>query len=293
MRYDERGGGMSDWQVGRLSMEQWTDDLESVIAAARPTEPVTLLGISQGAAVCINYAIRLPEQVGRMILSGGYAHGVYRRNPSPAESTCRAMIELTWAAWGLDNPTFRQLLTSWFIPGGSHEQLQCHNDLRLRPTTGESAAKLFGARATADIEFLLGQVRTPTLVLHTGNDEVVPIAEGRLIASTIAGAEFAELDSRSHVLLEQEPAWTRFCEAVGEFLGPAVSPASRAVTALSPREREVLALMADGLSNIEIATRMQISEKTARNHATNLFDKLGVSSRAQAIVFARDRRFTG
>ncbi len=292
VRYDERGCGMSDWQVGTLSMDQWTDDLESVIAAARPTEPVTLLGMSQGAAVCVNYAVRHPGQVGRMILYGGYAHGVFRRKPAPSESTHRAMIELARAACGQDNPTFRQVFTSRFIPGGSHEQLQWYNELCLRSTSGESAAKLFEVRAAVDVEHLLGQVRTPTLVLHARDDEVVPIAEGHLLASTIPGAEFVELDSRNHVLLEQEPAWTRFREAVSAFLNPGESALRGAFAALSPREREVLGLIADGLSNIEIAKRMQISEKTARNHASNLFDKLGVSSRAQAIVFARDHGFS-
>ena len=53
----------------------------------------------------------------------------------------------------------------------------------------------------------------------------------------------------------------------------------------------MLALIADGLSNTDIATRLEISEKTVRNHTSNLFDKLGVWSRAQAIVFARDHGF--
>ena len=292
VRYDERGCGMSDWQVGTLSMDQWTDDLESVIAAARPTEPVTLLGMSQGAAVCINYAIRHPELVDRMILCGGYAHGAFKRNSAPSDSTHRAMIELTRVGWGQDNPTFRQVFTSRFIPGGSHEQLKWYNDLCLRSASGESAAKLFEARAQVDVEHLLAEVRAPTLVLHARNDEVVPFSEGRLLASTIPGAEFVELDSRNHVLLEQEPAWARFCEAVGAFLSTKDAQSAGLFAALSPREREVLVLMADGLSNIEIATRMKISEKTARNHASNLFDKLGVRSRTQAVVFARDHGFS-
>jgi DNA-binding NarL/FixJ family response regulator len=58
------------------------------------------------------------------------------------------------------------------------------------------------------------------------------------------------------------------------------------------RERQVLALMGEGLSNTDIATRLHISEKTVRNQASNIFDKLGVWSRAQAIVFARDRHFS-
>jgi DNA-binding NarL/FixJ family response regulator len=129
-------------------------------------------------------------------------------------------------------------------------------------------------------------------VLHARNDEVVPIAEGRLLASSIPGAEFIELDSRNHVLLEHEPAWLRFCEAVLSFSQPQAAVVDSAFAALSARERQVLTLMADGLSNTDIAARLEISEKTVRNHASNVFDKLGVWSRAQAIVFARDRGFS-
>ena len=141
----------------------------------------------------------------------------------------------------------------------------------------------------------LAQVRTPTLILHARGDELVAIEEGRYLASGIDGAEFVELDSRNHVLLEHEPAWERFKDAVLAFIQPAAGAGAgeSAFAALSVRERQVLALISDGLSNTDIAERLNISEKTVRNHASNVFDKLGVWSRAQAIVFARDRGFSG
>jgi pimeloyl-ACP methyl ester carboxylesterase/DNA-binding CsgD family transcriptional regulator len=293
VRYDERGCGMSDWQGGALSLDQWAADLHSIIDAAQPAGPVTLLGISQGAAACIHYAIRNPERVARLILYGGYARGALRRGTPSTESAHRAMIDLARVAWGKDNPTFRQVFTSRFIPGGSQEQLEWFNDLAVKTTSGEIVASLLEARAVVDIADSLGAVRAPTLVLHARNDEVIPIAEGRLLASGIPGAEFVELDSRNHILLEQEPAWQRFREAVLSFLQPEQAATDSAFAALSARERQVLALMADGLSNADIAERLQISEKTVRNHASNVFDKLGVWSRAQAIVFARDHGFSG
>ncbi|HXT32757.1 MAG TPA: LuxR C-terminal-related transcriptional regulator, partial [Vicinamibacterales bacterium] len=183
--------------------------------------------------------------------------------------------------------------TSRFIPDGTPEQLRWFNDLCLKATTGEIFADLFTARSTVDVSQLLAAVRTPTLVLHARGDEVIPIAEGRLVASGIAGAEFVELDSRNHILLEHEPAWQRFQEAVLAFLRPGEAAGDGVFAALSARERQVLALMADGLSNGDIAERLAISEKTVRNHASNVFDKLGVWSRAQAIVFARDHHFSG
>jgi pimeloyl-ACP methyl ester carboxylesterase/DNA-binding CsgD family transcriptional regulator len=291
VRYDERGCGMSDWHVGTLGVGQWTEDLESVIDAAQPQGPITLLGISQGATACISYAVRHPERVARMILYGAYAHGALRRGTPESRAAHRAMIELARVAWAKDNPTFRQVFTSRFIPGGSQEQLQWFNDLCLKSSVGDVAAQLFEARANVDIEELLPQVRTPTLVLHASKDEVTPLSEGRLLASGIAGAEFVELDSRNHVLLEGEPAWVRFREAALSFMQPHSVGVHSVFAALSPRERELLALIAEGLSNADIAQRMSISEKTVRNHASNLFDKLGVWSRAQAIVFARDHGF--
>jgi pimeloyl-ACP methyl ester carboxylesterase/DNA-binding CsgD family transcriptional regulator len=290
VRYDERGCGMSEWTGGELSLDRWADDLASVVDAAAPDGPVTLLGISQGAATCIKYAVRHPDRVSRMILYGGYARGALMRGtPNTAH---RAMIELARAAWGKDNPTFRQVFTSRFIPGGSHQQLQWFNDLCLKTTSGEVVASLLEARAVVDITALVAEVRTPTLVVHARDDEVIPIGEGRLVASGIPGAEFVELDSRNHILLEHEPAWQRFREAVLAFLQPGATAGESVFAALSARERQVLTLMADGLSNTDIAERLSISEKTVRNHASNLFDKLGVWSRAQAIVFARDHGFS-
>jgi len=288
IRYDERGCGMSDWRGGPLSLAQWTSDLELVIDSARPDWPVTLLGISQGAAACIQYAVQHPERVARLVLCGGYVHGAFKRGNPAGQKGYEAMVELARVAWSQSNPTFRQVFTSRFIPGGTPEQLQWFNDLCLRSTVGEVAAELLESRARMDVTDLLPKVRTPTLVVHARNDEVVPLSEGRLLASDIAGAEFVELDSRNHVLLEHEPAWERFREAMLSFLKPEARTALDVLSALSAREQQVLTLMAGGLSNARIAEHLHIGEKTVRNHASSLFDKLGVRSRAQAIVFAHD-----
>lgn len=292
IRYDERGCGMSDWNVRDLSLDRWVADLHEVIDAAGVTEPVTLLGMSHGAAICIAYAARYPERVARMILCGGFARGALKRSDTETNRMFEAILQLSeW--WGSDNAVFRQVFTSRFIPEGTDEQLRWFNDLCLKTVSPPLAGTLLRARAQSDLTDLLPLVKAPTLVVHARRDAVAPISEGRSMAAGIAGAEFVELDSRNHILLEHEPAWTRFQEVVLEFTGQAAAQAQDAFRELSPRERETLSLLADGLSNSEIAERLGISEKTVRNHLSHLFDKLGVWSRAQAIVFARERGFRG
>jgi len=293
IRYDERGCGMSDRKTGDLSLERRVEDIEAVIGAAGLSEPFALLGVSQGAALCIDYAVRHPERVSHLVLYGGYARGWSSRPDSPGRREYQAIVELARTGWGKDNPAFRQVFTSRFIPGGSAEQIEWWNDLCRRTTTPEIAVELLQSRADVDVRDLLGAVRTPTLVIHARDDQVCPISEGRRLASAIPGAEFVELDSGNHVLLEHEPAWQRFRETVLEFVGVAAARGGEnpAFAALSPRERQILALISEGLGNAEIGERLAISEKTVRNHVSHLFDKLGVWTRAQAMVFARDRDF--
>ncbi len=292
VRSDERGCGMTDWNVGDLSLERWVQDLEAVADTAAPDAPMVLLGISQGAAVCIDYAVRHPERVSHLVLYGGYSRGVAKREDPKAERVYAAIVELVRLGWGTENPAFRQIFTSRFIPGGTDEQISWFNELCRKTTSPEIAGRLLEARAQVDVDDLLPQVRTPTLVLHARKDNVTPLDEGRRLAAGIPGAQFVELDSRNHVLLENEPAWGRFREALLDFVGiSARGGEDPAFAALSTREREILVLVTEGLGNAEIAERLTLSEKTVRNHVSNVFDKLGVWTRAQAIVLARDRGF--
>lgn len=293
IRYDERGCGMTDRNVGDLSLDRWVGDIEDIVSAAGIQEPFSLLGISQGAAICVAYAVKHPERVAKLVLYGGYARGPFRRGNPDGASFYKAMIDMVRLEWGSDNPTFRQVFTSRFIPEATDEQIGWYNDLCRRTVTPEIAAKLLESRAVVDVTSLLGQVRAPTLVLHASGDAVVPISEGHILAAGIPQAQFIELDSRNHILLESEPAWARFCDEVLKFmdLEGVTRGDDPAFASLSSREREVLTLMAGGLGNAQIAERLSISEKTVRNHVSNVFDKLGVWTRAQAIVFALERGF--
>jgi pimeloyl-ACP methyl ester carboxylesterase/DNA-binding CsgD family transcriptional regulator len=290
IRFDERGCGMSDRQVADVSERNWLIDLECVIDAAGIDRPMILLGVSQGAVTAIKYAIKYPERVSKLILYGGYARGWAMRGDDHAQHY-RAVLEMVRLGWGNNNPVFRQTFTARFVPEGTHEQLDWFNDLCRETVAPAMAVPLLEARAHADITDLLAQVRVPTQVIHARRDEVVPLSEGRKLASEIAGAEFVELDSRNHVLLAHEPAWRDFQRAVLDFTGAGLArrrPAEQGL--LTRRERQILDLLGDGLTNVEIGRQIFLSEKTVRNHLSSVYRKMEVASRAQAITKVRSKK---
>lgn len=286
VRYDERGCGMSDWRSDDLSLARWLGDLESVVAAADLSRPFALLGMSQGAATAIGYAVRYPHRVSHLILYGGYAVGAHVSEDPRRREFYRSVMDVVAHGWGSRNPAFRQLFTSRFVPQGTHEQVDWFNELCRRTTSPDNARALLQARGNVDVRDLLEQVRVPTLVLHSGDDQIAPISQGRLLASRIPGATFVLLDSPNHVLLEHEPAWRQFQDAVLEFTGRSREPdmPHTGATPLTERERMTLGLLCEGRSNAQIAWHLGIAEKTVRNHVSNLYRKIGVHSRAEAIV---------
>ena len=291
IRYDERGCGLTQRSVESVTIDHWIDDLEDVIEAARPPRPFALIGISQGACACIEYAVRHPERVSHLILYGGYVRGwTLHKNPEHVREG-RAMVELTELGWGRQDPIYRRLLTKRFLPEGSEEQMQWFDELCVRSVSPEMAARLLQSRGEADVSALLPSVKVPTLVAHANGDQISPLSQGQRLAEGIPGAQFVMLDSHNHILLEHEPAWQRFCEAVLDFTGVRSQAEDELFRSLSEREREILGKLVSGMTNAEIGRLLFISDKTVRNQLTRIYEKLGVSSRSQAIVFARDHGF--
>lgn len=295
VRYDERGSGMSDWEVADLLPARWGEDLEAVIEASDPGERFVLLGMSQGAAAAISYAVSHPERISHLILYGGYSKGWAHRPQSDGYRRYRAIVDLVHLGWGQDNPVFRQLFAAQFVPGATPEQFTWFNELCRRTTTPEIATRLLEARGDLNVRDLVPRVRVPTLVLHARHDEIVPFEAGKQLTAEIPKAEFVSLDSRNHILLAEEPAWAHFKDAVLEFTGrPRTAGAEDPLLAtLSVRERQILAAVVSGQSNSQIGAALFVSEKTVRNALTKIFEKLGVRTRTQAAVLARDRGFLG
>lgn len=289
LRYDERGCGLSDWEVADLSFESWVRDLEAVADAAGG-ERFALLGVSQGASIAIAYAVRHPERVTHLVLQGGYARGrlVRSRDRQQAEEA-EMMCRLAELGWGRADPSFRQFFTTQFIPGGTPAQHAWFNELERVSTSPANAARFMRAFNTIDVTALLPRVRCPTLVLHSRDDVRVPFAEGQLLAMHIPGAELVPIDSPNHLLLADEPGWTVARQAIEQFLPAAGAvPEDGPLALLTPRLRELLELLAQGRDNAQIAAALGLSEKTVRNQVSLLFDRLGVASRAMAIVLAHE-----
>lgn len=217
LRYDERGNGLSDWKVSNLTFEAFVQDLETVVGAAG-FENFDLLGISQGCAVSVAYAVRHPERVRRMVLFGGYSMGWKVRNDPQEVAYREVMLDAIETGWGRDNPAFRQLFTSLFFPGATQEEAQWFNELQRVSASPQGAKELSIVLSGIDVSDLLEKVQVPTMVVHCREDGVIPVEASRHMASKIPNARFVELDSANHLVLESEPAWPRLVQHLRAFL---------------------------------------------------------------------------
>jgi len=217
IRYDERGCGLSDWQVSDFSFDAWVRDLETIIDSLR-LDRFILLGISQGGPVSIAYTARHPEKVSHLILYGAYARGWKVAPPNLIEEY-EALMKLTELGWGRNNPVFRQLFTSKFVPDAGIEQMRWFNELQKTSTSPENAVLFQKVFRDIDVLDLLPRISVPTLILHSREDDVVPFDAGRQLAALIPGARFVALEGRNHIILENEPAWAKFLYEVRRFVG--------------------------------------------------------------------------
>jgi pimeloyl-ACP methyl ester carboxylesterase len=217
VRYDPRGNGLSDWNVDEISFEAYVRDLESVVDAAQVSR-FPLLGISQGCATSIAYAVRHPERVSHLVLLGGFARGLFRMSGASVREHGTALITLVRQGWGQNNPALRQMFTSLFIPDGTPEQMAWFNELERITASPENAARILDVNFNIDVRDMLPEVSVPTLVLHAREDAVHRLTDGRELATRIPDARFVTLESRNHLLLDHEPAWDRFLREVRSFL---------------------------------------------------------------------------
>lgn len=289
LRMDARGCGLSEWDIADISFEAWVHDLEAVVDAAG-LDRFALFGHSQGGAIATEYAVRHPERVTHLILLGSYARGAMKRDPSPQRiDELEAQLKLIEVGWGRDDPSYRQMFATQFMPGGTLEQLNSMSELQRQSATPQNAVRAIRSLLSVDVREAAPRVKCPTLILHARGDRRAPFEEGLLFAGLIPDARFVPLETDNHILLSQEPAFRQFFEELEAFVprAPGAAP-GRAFPQLTAREAEILERIAQGLDNAQIAAHLGLSEKTVRNNITHIFDKLGVENRPQAIVLARN-----
>jgi pimeloyl-ACP methyl ester carboxylesterase/DNA-binding winged helix-turn-helix (wHTH) protein len=218
VRYDERGCGLSDWEISRFCFDDWVEDLETVVDALG-LDRFPLLGISQGGPVAIAYAVRHPERVSHLVLLGTFARGRRRRARTQEElELTEARIALVRLAWGRPDPTYRQTFVARFLPDATQEQWRAFDELQRRTTSPENAWRFLDEFANIDVTDLAPKLTVPTLILCSRREPDDVFEQSRLLSALIPGGRLVPLDSANHLLPEQDPAWRHFLTEIDEFL---------------------------------------------------------------------------
>lgn len=281
VRYDRVGTGLSDRDrpASTLTLEYEVELLERLVDHVTDG-PVTLFGISCGGPTSVAYTVRNPTRVDRLVIYGSYACGLELGPPDARE----ALVALVRSAWGVGSRT----LTDIFAPGMSAADRDAYVEYQRSAAKARTAADLLQLTYEYDVRDVLPEIDVPALVVHRAGDRAIPLAGGRELAALIRGAQLVVLDGDAHLLWHASA--DDVLNAVGAFLGlPAPGrPASEAtgIGELSDREREVLGLVAEGLSDAEIARQLVLSPHTVHRHVANIRRKLGLRSRSAAAAAA-------
>jgi pimeloyl-ACP methyl ester carboxylesterase/DNA-binding CsgD family transcriptional regulator len=280
IRYDRLGCGMSDRARPRetLTIEYELAMLEALVDHLG-LQRLSLVGGSSAGCTAVLYAARHAERVDRLVLYGAFANGAELAPPDARE----AMNGLVRKHWGLGS----RMLADVFVPSGSTDERREFAAFQRRSASAEMAADLLELTFNADIRETLAEVTTPTLVVHRRRDRVIRLAAGEQLAALAPNAELIVLEGDAHLPWQGDP--DDVLGAIAPFLGIA-APATRELPAevaeLTPREREVLRLVADGLSDGDIAERLVLSPHTVHRHVANILRKLGLHSRTAAAAHA-------
>nr|WP_254716609.1 alpha/beta fold hydrolase [Actinomadura sp. WMMB 499] len=218
IRYDERGCGLSDWQVPGFGFDDWVDDLEAVVEAVG-IDRFPLLGVSQGGAVAVAYAARHPERVSRLVLAGAYARGRHVRARDDAERDAAALdLDLARVGWGHRDPSFLRVFASQFLPDGTPQEWEEFAAFQQRTTSPANGVRFLEEFARIDVSGIAHRVDCPTLILHSRDDARVPASQAGELAALIPDSRLVLLDSGNHLLTAAEPAWAEFLSSLDAFL---------------------------------------------------------------------------
>jgi pimeloyl-ACP methyl ester carboxylesterase/DNA-binding CsgD family transcriptional regulator len=276
VRFDKVGTGLSDRSGGDLSFGGQVASLLS-IADHLDARTFQLFGASQGGQVVSAIAALQPERTTSLVVYGMCARGA---DLAP-EDVRLSVVSLVRANWGLGS----QVLARIFQPDPTADDMRQLTELQRWSATSGTAADLLDDYYHTDVSMLLPKIQAPTLVLHREEDVATRFYLGREVASLIPSAVLLPLHGRAHVFWMGD--WQAVLRAMLDFLPDlAISPAVR----LSSREVEVAGLVAEGLTNQQIAQRLFIAPRTAETHLENIRQKLGVRSRAQVAAWVTEQR---
>jgi pimeloyl-ACP methyl ester carboxylesterase/DNA-binding CsgD family transcriptional regulator len=289
IRYDQRGFGLSS-RNAEHGVELWADDIGAVADAAGCTEPFVLCGGSATTYAAITFAARAPERLSHLLLYGSKANGVRAAGIPELVEHANARREIRRLGWQNNDRGVIALNFAYLVKDLTTEEFAYFANIPLADhSTVENVLAYDDAVESADVRPLLGSIRTPTLVGHARGDEAVDIRLGRKLAQRIPGATFVEIDSVNHILRDRDGSIAAWMKHVLDFVYGARNSAGPMDT-LSPREREIMEAICEGLTNDAIAARLGISEKTVRNTLTGVFEKMGVATRTQAVIAAMGTR---
>jgi pimeloyl-ACP methyl ester carboxylesterase/DNA-binding CsgD family transcriptional regulator len=268
IRFDKAGCGLSDRQVTDFSFEgQVAAALAVADAAGAGPGQLALFGASQGGQLVSAIAARYPDRVRQLVVYGMCASGA---DLAPAKLR-EPIVALVKANWGLGS----KMMTGIFIDKPSSEDVDALTSFQRASTSAATASALLDVYYHTDIRALLPRIRARTTVLHREADTATKFDLGREVATLIPGAELVPLPGAGHLFYHGE-----WAPALDALLGCLGEPAA-ALPGLTGRELQVAWLVADGLTNQAIASRLSIAPRTAEAHVENIRRKLGVRSRAQ------------
>jgi pimeloyl-ACP methyl ester carboxylesterase/DNA-binding CsgD family transcriptional regulator len=291
--YDGLGSGLSDRGFADISIENSVGDLEAVADAAG-ADRFALLTAVGGTHAAIRYASRHPDRVERLVVLGGTVRSLASRAPSAKSRTkLESMLASMELWWDDPNPAYRNATDSLFFPSATPAELQALAEWQRRALSGGAAVAAFHAVIEADTSPDAPNVRCPTLIVHSREDRRTPFDEARLLAVLIPNARLRPVDGGNSWPIPSDPDFHSVCEAVRDFLAEdrEDSRGASEFRRLTPRQREMLELIARGLDNAQISAHLGLSDKTVRNMVTPILEKLEVENRARAIVKAREAGF--
>jgi pimeloyl-ACP methyl ester carboxylesterase/DNA-binding CsgD family transcriptional regulator len=284
VRYDRRGAGLSDRGTFDLSQDTHTRDLEAVVNQLG-LERFALLGFSHSGPGAITFAAQRPERLSHLILWNAYANAAdYARVPR-----VEAARSLIGQDWQLYTETEGYRFTDW--AGG--DEAKWYTRYLRESVTPDGLNAAFESIRRADVRPLLSRVKAPTLVMHRRSLAVIGIEAAKELASRIPDARLVLFDGVSIAPFMDGTtdavvsSIDRFFRETADAAG-SVSPAAAEseTTALTPREVEVLCLIAAGRTSSEISDELSLSIRTIGRHITNIYAKIGARTRADATAYA-------